>query len=145
MRGRYPLGLEAVDQAAGSARAKERLKGILETLVGDGRVGETCAQLHISAPRFQQLRQKVLEAALASLEPRRAGRRPHVTTAAELEIERLKRRVAELEVEVRAAQTRAEIALILPGVQDAAPDAEKKTPPPRPSRPGRRSGRRTST
>src|SRR6516164_8817741 len=75
MRGRYPSGPEAVERLAGSAEAKERLQVVLETLAGRCRVQEACARLGISEPRFQQVRQQMLSAALNSLEAgRRVGR-----------------------------------------------------------------------
>jgi hypothetical protein len=143
MRGRYPLGLEAVDGLAGSDLAKDRLKGILETLLGEARLGETCERLHMSAPRFQQLRAKVLIGALALLEPRRAGRPAKVITDAEARVEELEARLARLGLEQQAAQVREEVALILPRVVHE-PEPEKKTTARRPKRRGRR-GRSTST
>jgi hypothetical protein len=81
--------------------------------------------LGISEPRFQQLRQQLLNAALDSLEARPAGRprRP----PADAHVQALEARVADLEIELRAARTREEIALILPQVPaTAAPGAVPK-------------------
>jgi hypothetical protein len=76
MRGRRPAGPECVEHLAGSQQAKERLQVVLETLAGTCRVQEVCQRLGLSEPRFHQLRQQVLEAALERLEPRPAGRKP---------------------------------------------------------------------
>lgn len=145
MRGRYPLGLEAIDNLDGSAQAKERLKVILQTLMGECRMGEACDKLELSEPRVQQLRQQVLEAALASMEPGQPGRRKQMPTEAEAQVAQLQAQLDALAVEQRAAEAREEIALILPRVAQE-PEAKKKTPRrnrPRPHRPRR--GPRTST
>src|SRR5215813_2321210 len=76
MRGRHPAGPDYVDQLAGSPTAKARLKVVLQTLAGQLSVQQACAQLTISPQRFHQLRQQVLETALADLEPGVAGRPP---------------------------------------------------------------------
>jgi hypothetical protein len=143
MRGRYPLGLEAIDNLQGSDEAKQRLKVILQTMMGESRLAEACDELELSEPRVQQLRQTMLEAALASMEPGKPGRRKQEPTKAELQAAELQARLKEMTVEQRAAEAREEIALILPR---AAQEPEKKTPArkrPRPQRPRR--GPRTST
>jgi hypothetical protein len=145
MRGRYPLGIEAVDKLEGSPQAKERLKAIMETLAGKCRLQEACARLGISEPRFQQLRQQFLEVSLASLEPGQAGRPARVPTAAELRVQELEAQLAALQVENQAAQVRAEIGVILPKVVHEPADPEKKTPVPAKKRRRRPPGRRKST
>jgi len=128
MRGRRPSGPNYVDHLAGSSLAKERLQVVLQTLAGTCRVQEACRRLGISEPRFHQLRLQVLEAALARLEPRAAGRPSQLPTPAEQERCGLEEQVAALQVELQAAQTREEIALVLPRVvQEPQPTAEKKT------------------
>jgi hypothetical protein len=120
MRGRRPAGPEYVEQLQGSQVARQRLRVILETLAGQCRVTEACQQLGISEPRFHQLRAEVLQAALDSLEPRPAGRRPAATeppTAQQAEA--LQARLVALEAELQAARLREEIALILPNVVHA--------------------------
>jgi hypothetical protein len=126
MRGRKPSGPAAVEQLAGSPQAKQRLRVVLETLTGECRVGEACARLEISEPRFDQLRTQVLQAGLDRLEPRPVGRRPR--PAGDAHVGALEARVAELEIELRAAQVREEIALALPQVQVAPAAPEKKAP-----------------
>jgi hypothetical protein len=134
MRGRYPAGAELVEQLDGSAKAKERLRVILETMSGLGRVQEACAQLGISEQRYRQLRQTLLQGALDSLEDRPSGRprrpaEPEETAA-------LRQQVATLQRELQVAQVREEIALALPQVSKAAPGpaapAPKKKRRPRP-------------
>jgi transposase-like protein len=123
MRGRYPSGPEFVDKLPGDAAAKERLRVVLETLTGGCRVQEACQRLNLSEQRFDQVRIEALQAALAALEPKRVGRPPYVATPAEVEVERLRARVAELEAQLRVAAVRTEVAAILPHTA-----AEKKTP-----------------
>ena len=137
MRGRKPCGPAAVERLPGSPLAHERLRVVLEALAGTCRVAEACARLGVSEQRFDQLRARVLRAGLDSLEPRRAGRRPRAVPAAD--VAALQARVAELEIELRAARVREEIALALPAVALAPPDPAKKArrrrPPARPRRP----------
>jgi transposase-like protein len=116
VRGRYPSGPEYVDvqHLHGSAQAKERLRVILETMMGQWRVGEACQRLGISEQRFRQLRAELLEAALERLEGRPAGR---PRRAAEPEqIATLRRQLEAMQRELHVAQVRAEIALALPQV-----------------------------
>jgi hypothetical protein len=102
-------------------------------------------QLQLSDPRFRQLRAAALTGAIAALEPGHAGRPRHTLTPEERDISRLNEELARMEVELKAAQARAEIAVILPNVvhkPDASaaepPDPEKKTRRRhRPSRPTR--------
>ena len=117
-----------MDRLQGSALAKERLKVVLQTLAGELRVQEACEQLGICEQRFHQLRQEALEAALAGLELGRPGRPARVASAAEEEVRQLEEQLAAQEVELRAAQAREEIALILPRVvQEPEVEVEKKT------------------
>jgi hypothetical protein len=125
VRGRKPSGPAVVERLAGSALARQRLQVVLETLAGTCRVQEACARLNISEQRFDQLRTQVLQAGLDSLEPRRAGRRPQVVSAAD--VPALQARVTESEIELRAARVREEIALALPAVGVTATEPAKKS------------------
>src|SRR5262249_50713273 len=88
------------------------------------RVTQACARLGLSEQRFDQLRTQVLQAGLDSLEPQRAGRRPRPVPAAD--VPALQARVAALEVELRAARVREEIALALPAGADTSAQPAKK-------------------
>ncbi len=134
MRGRRPSGPEFVARLHGSATAKQRAQVVLETIAGRCTVGEACARLGLSEPRFDQLRIEMLQEGIDRLEPQPAGRRARVETPAELENQCLKARIAELEAERDAAIVRAEIAMALPQVGAAA---EKKTSLRRRGRPSR--------
>jgi hypothetical protein len=119
MRGRTPSGPEVIEQLPGSAKAKERLRAILETMLGGLRVQHACDRLGISEQRFRQLREVLLQAGLASLEDRLAGR-PRRPAESE-ETAALRQRLAELERELQVAQVREEIVLALPQVRQAPP------------------------
>jgi len=131
MRGRYPSGPEFVDKLDGSFEAKERLKVLLETLIGTCRVQEACGRLHIKEARFDQVRIEVLQAALEAAERRPAGRPAQTPSAAEKENQQLRAQIAKLEAELQAALIRIELAVTLPHVGAAA---EKKTTTTRPRR-----------
>jgi hypothetical protein len=124
MRGRKPSGPAAVERLPASPQARERLRVVLETLAGTCRIGAACARLGLSEQRFDQLRTQVLQAALDSLEPRPVGRPPHAVPATE--VVALQARLAALEIELRAAQVREEIALALPAVQVTSAGPAKK-------------------
>jgi transposase-like protein len=141
MRGRRPAGPEYVDRLDGSDLAKERLKIVLQTLAGQCRVTEACQQLGICEQRFHQIREEALTAALAGLEPQPAGRPAAVMAPTVVEQQALQAQLEHLEVELRAAQAREEIALTLPRrlpATPAEPEAQKKTRPRRRTRPSRR-------
>ena len=126
MRGRHPSGPEYVEHLDGSARAKQRLRVVLETMTGTMRVQEACRILEISEQRFEQLRQELLQAALERLESKPAGRRRRQRA----EADPLREQVAELEAELQASHLREEIALAMPRL---LAESGKKTPP-RPKR-----------
>ena len=147
MRGRHPMGVEGVDAVPGPEHCKERAKVILATFTGECRVQEACERLGIGPQRFQQMRKNLLHGIVASQQLKAAGRKPRRPTAAEQRIAELEAEVAELQAALRTAQTREEIALILPQMgQEQAAAAEKKTPAAKPpKRRGRPPGKRTST
>lgn len=145
MRGRRPVGPEYAEQLPGSSLAKERLKVILETMAGTCRVVEACQRLGISEQRFHQLREEMMTGALAALEPGQAGRPVRTPTPAEIQVQALAQQLQDKDIELRTAQARAEIAVVLPGVvqQQTEPEPEKKTPQRPPPR--RRRGRKNNT
>jgi hypothetical protein len=145
MRGRRPSGPEYVEHLPGSEQAKERLKVVLETLSGKCRVLEACRRLGISEPRFHQLRTEALAAALEGLEPKTAGRKPAPVTPEQEQLAQLQDDLAAKDIELRAAQARAEIAVAMPHVVQEPPTTEKKTRAPGSQVKHRRRGRRKST
>jgi transposase-like protein len=120
MRGRIPSGPEYVEHLEGSDKAKERVRVILETMQGQCRVQEACERLGICEQRFRQLRETLLQAAVASVEDRPAGRPRRLQEPAA--VRTLRQQVAQLERELQAAQVREEIALALPQVKRIPPE-----------------------
>jgi hypothetical protein len=113
-RGRKPTGANLVEHLDGSERAKARLKAILQTLSGERSIPEVCEALGIQESMFHRVRSEVLQTALSRLEPRPLGRPsqqlpPHDLRAAELEEENLR-----LQIELKAAEVRRELAEKLP-------------------------------
>jgi hypothetical protein len=138
MRGRKPAGPAYLDQLDGSSLAKERGKVVLDTVKGKCSVPDACRRLGISQARFYQLREEMLQAALAALEPGTPGRPAQAATPEQQQIAALEQTVARLQTQLRAAQVQEEIALALPTVQKPASepiaqddqdpqDAKKKT------------------
>jgi multidrug efflux pump subunit AcrA (membrane-fusion protein) len=131
MRGRWPAGVEYIDKLSGSEDTKQRFKAILDTLHGEARLLEVCAQLGIGETRFHQLRETALQAALTAIAPRPAGRPSRAAGPEAAQIQALQQQVRDLQHDLHETQVRAEIALVLGGAtdhdqRDAA--AEKKMP-----------------
>jgi anti-sigma-K factor RskA len=114
-----------VDKLDGSAEAKERLRVVLATLAGHLRVSDACVRLGVKPSRFDQLRIEYLKAALQAAERRRAGRPPQHDATDANEVAGLRRRVAQLEAELRVALVRVEVAAALPRT---VAGAQKKHP-----------------
>jgi Helix-turn-helix domain len=139
MRGRLPAGPEYVEKLQGPQDAKRRLEIILRTLAGTCRVQEACAELGVSEARFHQLRQEALQAALDGLTPRPAGR--PAAPPADVRVAELEQQKEALRLELLAAQTREEIALVLPRLAQAA-GAGQGDDPGKKARRRRQEGRR---
>ena len=114
--GRPPEGLKHVQKLAGARQDKQRLQVILETLTGERTVESACAALGVGESRFHVLRRQALEGALAGLAPRPTGRPRKEPETDPTETERLRERVKELEIDLRAALVRTELALSMPHV-----------------------------
>jgi len=129
MAGRYAAGPEYVDQLEGSAEAKQRARVILQTLQGDLRVQEACRVLGVCEQRFHQLREEMLQAAVARMEARPAGRPRRAAEPAE--VQALKELLVARELELRVARLREEIALAMPRLTvwpgEPVAEPEKKT------------------
>ena len=114
-RGRPPLGPELLANLEGSARAKERLEAILETMAGRWTVAEACRRLGIAEGTFHELRREVLQRMLGNLEPKPTGRpRNPEPTEPEIENEALRAQLREMKIDLEAARIREEIAVTMP-------------------------------
>jgi hypothetical protein len=111
--GRPPLGVEHVERLDGPGEEKRRLKMILETVTGAKSVEEACAELKIAPAHFHRLRDRALSGALSALASKPGGRptKPPVTTSREQQLER---ELREVKIDLRAAQLREELALVMP-------------------------------
>ena len=121
--GRPPKGPELVDELEGSDQAKRKLRIILETISDEKTIPQACAELGIQRSRFHAMRKMFLLDAVNSLEPRNRGRPPapaHVTSE-QAHIHLLEKRVEALSFEVRAAQIREELAVVMPHVLKPSP------------------------
>jgi transposase-like protein len=137
-RGRPPKGVDHVDSLPGDPEEKERLKVILQAIIGELPVQEACRRLSVSESRFHELRQQALAGMLLGLAPRPPGRPP-----AEPEpdrVQELKAKVRFLEEELQISRVQAEVAAVNPSIlRDPVPPRKKKgSTPPRTRRSGRR-------
>jgi transposase-like protein len=131
-RGRKPTGTNLLEHLEGSQRAKIRLKAILETLSGQRSIPEVCEELGIQESMFHRVRSEVLQTALDRLEPRPLGRPSLPATPQDLQVAELEAENLRLQLELKAAEVRRELAEKLPRLakpQDIDPATEpgKKT------------------
>ena len=108
------MGPGLVQHLSGSDYAKERLEVILETIAGTLPVAGACQRLGIGEAMFHRLRMRVLQVGLSDLEPRTAGRPRREMSEAEREKEKLSAQIGSLEDELKLAEVRHELAMILP-------------------------------
>jgi len=142
-RGRKPSGAQLVDHLAGSEHAKGRLKIILETLSGQKSIPDACAELGIQESMFHKMRAQMLQTAVDRLEPRPAGRKPQVTSAEAPRIEELEADLTQTRFELKAADSRRELAEALPRLGRGRESPGKKTTRSRRTSQGRRKKHRT--
>lgn len=127
-RGRKPLGARIVENREGSEAAQRRAQVVLETIAGKRSVEEACRELGIGPAAFHKLRGQMLDGAIAACEPGPVGRPARAPDEKDAEIRDLRARLSDLEIDLRAAQTRAELAIAMPEVLKARTEgALKKT------------------
>lgn len=131
-RGRPVLGGRLVETRPAPRAAQRRVRVILATLSGTQTITEACTALGIGRSRFHALRQQVLQGALDAVTGRRRGR-PAATPTVTPEVAALRARIRELELTLRTALLRSEIALTMPFLLDRAA-RKKKGRQRRPSR-----------
>jgi len=93
-----------------SPEARERAKVILLTLAGTMSVEQACRWLHIGRTRFQDVRRRMLAAAVAALEEKPAGRPRSQLEKTRRGLPAWRRRLESLEHELRIAQAELDIA-----------------------------------
>jgi hypothetical protein len=113
---RRPSGPELVEGAEGTEGAKARLKVILETIAREKTIAEACEALEMGEAAFHKLRTRVIQEAVAGLEPRKPGRKPRERSAEAARMEEIEAEVKRLERELKAARIREEIAMTMPHV-----------------------------
>jgi transposase-like protein len=126
MRGRHPTGADLADALEGSAQARRRLKAMLETIAGQKRISEACEELGIGEAQFHKLRRKMIAGAFATLEPSASGRPPAENGTEDERIAKMQEEIQQLRIELRAAQIREEVALLMPHLVKVPEDCKKK-------------------
>ena len=125
-RGRPPSGPKLVEGLEGSELAKQRLKVILQTVAGDLSIPQACTQLNVSEARFHELRAELLQAAVQQLEPKPLGRPAQQVSSEAAQVAALQKQVTELKIDLRAAQIREELALLMPHVLKPRTEEERR-------------------
>jgi hypothetical protein len=126
MRGRHPTGADLADAIEGSKQARQRLKAMLETITGQKRISKACEELGIGEAQFHKLRHRMIAGAVAALEPSAPGRPMSAKTETDERIAALKDEMQQLRIELRAAQIREEVALLMPHLVKPPKECEKK-------------------
>jgi hypothetical protein len=98
-----------VEAIEASEAARERAKVLLLTLAGQWSVQQGCERLGLSRTRLQDLRRRMLEAAVGSLEGGAAGRPPHRKPREEECIGRLQAELASLTHELRVSRAQLDL------------------------------------
>ena len=126
MAGRKPVGPALVERVSGSAAAQRRAEVLLETITGAKTMEGACQALGIEKTQLFKLRTRMLQAAVAAMEPLPTGRPPQVVDPSAARIAQLEARVKELELELEASRLRVELAEALPGRSDKKSPRKKK-------------------
>jgi hypothetical protein len=108
-KGRPNIGSEHAMNTDADRVTQERLKAILDTIIGVISVKEACAQIMLSITRFKQIRAIALQAAAEALALHAPGR-PRITDEQDEEKLALQRRVEELERELEVDRELANLA-----------------------------------
>jgi transposase-like protein len=116
-----------LDRLEGSSHAKQRLQVILETLSGQRTIPDACEELGIQDSMFHKMRGQVLQTALDRLEPRPLGRPAQVPSPAEEHVTELERQIEHLQIALKAAEVRRDLAERLPRLSKPNVEGVKKT------------------
>ena len=99
-----------VETIEASPQARERARVILSTMARKRSVEAGCRSLRVGRTRFQDLRRRMLAAAVGALEERPAGRPRSQVEQTCRGLSALRRRLVALEEELRTVQTELDIA-----------------------------------
>jgi transposase-like protein len=124
--GRPCKGPSLVDGLEGSDEARRRLRIVLETISGQQTVADACAALGIGEAAFHKMRTQALESAIAGLEPGTPGRPRREEPPEAAQVREMEKKLFELKVDLRAAQIREEIAVMMPHLLVHSDPAVKK-------------------
>jgi transposase len=125
-RGRPTKGSGLVDRVDGSDAARERARVIIGVLGGELTVSDACHKLGIGESRFHQLRERFLAEGVKGLEPRFGGRPVKAESEEQVRVKELEERVAQLEKELKAAEIKTRIALVMPHLLKDESEAKAK-------------------
>jgi hypothetical protein len=117
-----------VERLKGTVVAKERLLVLIENLGGMLPVSEGSRKLQIGPSRFQKLREIMLVAALAALEPRSPGRPRERLSLEGRRLRELETKVGDLREELDLARIREELALLLPRMRKGQKKVRRRRP-----------------
>ena len=99
-----------VEKVEASPQARERARVILTTLAKRCSVQAGCTRLGIRRTHFQDMRRRMIEAAVRALEDRPSGR-PRIRVQQTCrQLAQLRRRLATMEMDLRRTQVELEIA-----------------------------------
>lgn len=99
-----------VEKVEASPQARERARVILKTLAKTCSVQAGCTRLGIRRTHFQDMRRRMIEAAVRALEDRPSGR-PRIRVQQTCrQLAQLRRRLATLEMDLRRTQAELDIA-----------------------------------
>lgn len=127
MAGRKTGGSEHAKKYGGSEEAKKRLELVLKTLSGEMSIPRACEMLGIGEAMFHRLRDRAVVAMGGALERRKTGRKKAPEKVPDEEKESLRRENLRLKMQIRGAQIREKMAILMPEVLKRAEDAQKKT------------------
>lgn len=125
-RGRPPKGAAQVEHLSGSMDAKTRLRVIMETVSGTKTIREACQELGVEKSAFYKMRDKALEGAIESLEPRQVGRPRAIVSRKDKKIEELEKELLEARMNLEAAYIREELSIAMPHVLINRDEDKKK-------------------
>ena len=125
-------GVEHVDATMGNQPAKRRVQLILATLSGQMSVADACRELGVGPTQFANLRMRMLQSAVDSMEPQPVGRPRLAPPSSAADAEDLLEEIEELEHENTMLQAKLEVNEALRGAKSSKSPAAGKASPKRP-------------